>query len=90
MPTSRAIATAVNAVKRWGVVDAGTRAAATLALSQWTAMKARSAVARPREARVAPGDLVEADSPLDARAQRAAVAALRCHQPTRPPTLTVP
>lgn len=60
MPTSRAIATAVNAVKRWarggGDVDAGTRSAASLALSQWTAMKARSKAGRVREA-----DLCEAD-----------------------------
>jgi hypothetical protein len=44
MDTSRAIATAIAAVKRWaaggGNVDAGTRAAAQKALAEWEALKA--------------------------------------------------
>src|SRR5690349_10233370 len=46
MTESQAIATAINACRRWaaggGKVDANTRAAATKALAEWEAMKARA------------------------------------------------
>lgn len=53
MSTGHAIATAINAVKRWakggGKVDAGTKAAAIKALAEWEALKLRHSALQEAE-----------------------------------------
>lgn len=66
MDKSRAIATAIAAIKRWaaggGKVDAGTRAAAEKALAEWEAAKAR-AHATPNLSRTDPNGVLDMAMP---------------------------